>query len=64
MELDCTVISTESSPSSKIEKASFKHGKKWENDLDPLSNFIMLRNKHKTCTSKTEVVDIDEKDGG
>ncbi|XP_019605083.2 LOW QUALITY PROTEIN: protein shortage in chiasmata 1 ortholog [Rhinolophus sinicus] len=62
LELDCTVISTESSPSSKIEKASFKHGKKLENDLDPLSNFIMLRNKHKTCTSKTEVIDFDEKD--
>ncbi|KAM5260593.1 protein shortage in chiasmata 1 ortholog [Hipposideros larvatus] len=60
--LDCTVIATESSSSSKIEKASFKHGKKLENDLDLLSNFIMLRNKHKTCTSQTEFIDADEKD--
>lgn len=64
LELDCTVLSTESSSSSKTEKASFKHGKKRENNLDLLNNFIMLRNKHKTCTSKIEVTDSDEKDGG
>ncbi|MXQ88444.1 hypothetical protein E5288_WYG006721 [Bos mutus] len=61
LELDSTVPSTESSSSSKIEKASFKHGKKWENNLDLLSDFIMLRNKYPTCTSKTEVTD-DGKD--
>ncbi|XP_045738879.1 protein shortage in chiasmata 1 ortholog [Mirounga angustirostris] len=62
LELDCTVPSIESSSSPKIEKASFKHGKKWENDLDLLSDFIMLRNKYKTCTSKTEVTDSKEDD--
>nr|XP_035946842.1 protein shortage in chiasmata 1 ortholog [Halichoerus grypus] len=62
LELDCTVPSIESSSSPKIEKASFKHGKKWENDLDLLSDFIMLRNKYKTCTSKTEVTDSKEND--
>ncbi|KAI4542534.1 hypothetical protein MG293_007913, partial [Ovis ammon polii] len=64
LELDSTVPSTESSSSSKIEKASFKHGKKWENNLDLLNDFIMLRNKYPTCTSKTEVTDNDGKDGG
>ncbi|XP_044776336.1 protein shortage in chiasmata 1 ortholog [Neomonachus schauinslandi] len=62
LERDCTVPSIESSSSPKIEKASFKHGKKWENDLDLLSDFIMLRNKYKTCTSKTEVTDSKEDD--
>ncbi|XP_004397037.1 PREDICTED: uncharacterized protein C9orf84 homolog [Odobenus rosmarus divergens] len=62
LELDCTVPSIESSSSPKIEKASFKHGKKWENDLDLLSDFIMLRNKYKTCTSKTEVTGSKEND--
>ncbi|XP_058379756.1 protein shortage in chiasmata 1 ortholog [Diceros bicornis minor] len=61
LELDCTVPSNESSSPSKIEKRSFKHGKKQENDLDLLSDFIMLRNKYRTCTSKTEVTDSDEK---
>lgn len=63
LQLDCTVLSTESSPSSKIGKASYKHGKKRESNLDLLNDFMMLRNKQ-TCTSKTEVTDIDEKDGG
>ena len=64
LELDSPVPSTELSSSSKIDKASFKHGKKWENNLDLLSDFIMLRNKYPTCTSKTEVTDNDGKDGG
>ncbi|XP_041619967.1 protein shortage in chiasmata 1 ortholog [Vulpes lagopus] len=62
LELDCTVPSDELSSSPKIEKASFKHGKKWEDDLDLLSDFIMLRNKYKTCTSKTEVTGNKEND--
>ncbi|KAB0402997.1 hypothetical protein E2I00_005672 [Balaenoptera physalus] len=62
LELDSTVPSTESSSSSKIEEASFKRGKKQENNLDLLNDFIMLRNKYKTCTSKTEVTDSDGKD--
>ncbi|KAM9082636.1 protein shortage in chiasmata 1 ortholog isoform 8-T9 [Megaptera novaeangliae] len=62
LELDSTVPSTESSSSSKIEEASFKCGKKQENNLDLLNDFIMLRNKYKTCTSKTEVTDSDGKD--
>ncbi|XP_053512523.1 protein shortage in chiasmata 1 ortholog isoform X1 [Artibeus jamaicensis] len=60
LELDCTILSTGSS--SKIEKPSFKHGKKRENDLDLLNDFIMMRNKHEICTSNTEVTDNDEKD--
>ncbi|KAM5329768.1 LOW QUALITY PROTEIN: protein shortage in chiasmata 1 ortholog [Glossophaga mutica] len=60
LELDCTILSTGSS--SKTEKASFKHGKKRENDLDLLNDFIMMRNKHKICPSNTEVTDSDEKD--
>nr|XP_055157526.1 protein shortage in chiasmata 1 ortholog [Nyctereutes procyonoides] len=62
LELDCAVPSDELSSSPKIEKASFKHGKKWEDDLDLLSDFIMLRNKYKTCTSKTEVTGNKEND--
>ncbi|XP_058927530.1 protein shortage in chiasmata 1 ortholog [Kogia breviceps] len=62
LELDSTVPSTESSSSSKIEEAPFKHGKKRENNLDLLNDFIMLRNKYKTCTSKTEVTDNDGND--
>ncbi|KAM8804011.1 LOW QUALITY PROTEIN: protein shortage in chiasmata 1 ortholog [Rhynchonycteris naso] len=62
LEQDCTVLSTESSSSSKVKKASFKPGKKQENDLDLLSDFIMMRNKHKACTSMNEVTDSDEKD--
>ncbi|XP_027625252.1 protein shortage in chiasmata 1 ortholog [Tupaia chinensis] len=59
--LDCTVLCVESS--SKIKKTSFEHGKKQENDLDLLSDFIMLRNKYKTCTSMTgQIIDSDEKD--
>ncbi|XP_059513623.1 protein shortage in chiasmata 1 ortholog [Myotis daubentonii] len=61
LELDYTELSTESASSSKIEKASFKCSKRRENHLDLLSDFIMMRNKHKTCTSKTEVTDSDEK---
>lgn len=61
LELDCTVLSTESSPSSKIEKAFY--GKKQESNLDLLNDFMMLRNKQ-TYTSKTELTDINEKDGG
>lgn len=64
LELDCTVPPIESSCSSKIEKASLKLGKKQENDLDLLSDFILLRNKYKTCTSKTDVTHRDENDGG
>uniref|UniRef100_A0A2K6R486 Shortage in chiasmata 1 n=1 Tax=Rhinopithecus roxellana TaxID=61622 RepID=A0A2K6R486_RHIRO len=60
-ELDCTGPSIKSSSSSIIKKTSFEHGKKQENDLDLLSDFIMLRNKYKTCTSKTEVTNSDEK---
>ncbi|XP_070286978.1 protein shortage in chiasmata 1 ortholog [Myotis yumanensis] len=61
LELDCTELSTESASSSKIEKASSKCSKRRENHLDLLSDFIMMRNKHKTCTSKTEVTDSNEK---
>nr|XP_044634983.1 protein shortage in chiasmata 1 ortholog isoform X1 [Equus asinus] len=61
LELGCTVPSIESSSPSKMEKASFKNGEKQENDLDLLSDFIMLRNKYRTCTSNTEVTDSDEK---
>ncbi|XP_054545382.1 protein shortage in chiasmata 1 ortholog isoform X2 [Talpa occidentalis] len=61
-ECDNTVSLTESSSSSKIEKSSFKHGKKWGHDLDPLNDFIMLRNKYEICTSKNEVTDNGEKD--
>lgn len=64
LELGCTVPSIESSSPSKMEKASFKNGEKQENDLDLLSDFIMLRNKYRTCTSSTEVTDSDEKNGG
>ncbi|XP_057354908.1 protein shortage in chiasmata 1 ortholog isoform X4 [Manis pentadactyla] len=60
LELDCTVPPIESSCSSKIEKASLKLGKKQKNDLDLLSDFILLRNKYKTCTSKTDVTHRDE----
>ncbi|XP_064235023.1 protein shortage in chiasmata 1 ortholog [Aotus nancymaae] len=60
-ELDCIGPSIKSSSSSIIKKASFEHGKKQENDLDLLNDFIMLRNKYKTCTSKTEVRNSDEK---
>uniref|UniRef100_G3SMF4 Shortage in chiasmata 1 n=1 Tax=Loxodonta africana TaxID=9785 RepID=G3SMF4_LOXAF len=61
-ELDCTVPSTESCSSSRVEKASFEPGEKQGNDLDLLSDFIMLRKKYKTSTSKTEVTNSDEKD--
>ncbi|XP_054440714.1 protein shortage in chiasmata 1 ortholog [Pteronotus mesoamericanus] len=61
LEPDCTILSI-GSPSSKIVKASFKRGKKRENDLDLLNDFIMMRNKHKTCISNTEDTDSDEKD--
>lgn len=62
LEIDCTELAPESASSSKIEKASFKCSKRQENHLDLLSDFIMMRNK--TCTSKTEVTDSDEKNGG
>uniref|UniRef100_A0A0N8ETM8 Uncharacterized protein C9orf84 isoform 1 n=1 Tax=Heterocephalus glaber TaxID=10181 RepID=A0A0N8ETM8_HETGA len=62
LEFDYTVPLIESSTSSRIEKACFEHSKKQESDLDLLSNFIMLRNKYKTCTSKTEVTDHGKKD--
>ncbi|XP_004677489.1 PREDICTED: uncharacterized protein C9orf84 homolog [Condylura cristata] len=61
-EHDSTVLLTESSLSSNIEKSFFKHGKKWGHDLDPLNDFIMLRNKYEICTSKNEVTDNSEKD--
>ncbi|XP_008575789.1 PREDICTED: uncharacterized protein C9orf84 homolog [Galeopterus variegatus] len=61
-ELDCTVPSIESSSPSRIKKALIESGKKPENELDLLSDFIMLRNKHKMCTSKTEVTGTSEKD--
>ncbi|KAG8508591.1 Protein shortage in chiasmata 1 [Galemys pyrenaicus] len=61
-ECDSTVPLTESPSSSKIEKASFEHDKKWGHDLDHLSDFIMLRNKYEPCTSKNEVTDNGEKD--
>uniref|UniRef100_A0A2K5RQ21 Shortage in chiasmata 1 n=1 Tax=Cebus imitator TaxID=2715852 RepID=A0A2K5RQ21_CEBIM len=60
-ELDCIGPSIKSPSSSITKKASFEHGKKQENDLDLLNDFIMLRNKYKTCTSKTEVTNSDEK---
>uniref|UniRef100_A0A2K6TI89 Shortage in chiasmata 1 n=1 Tax=Saimiri boliviensis boliviensis TaxID=39432 RepID=A0A2K6TI89_SAIBB len=60
-ELHCIGPSIKSSSSSITKKASFEHGKKQENDLDLLNDFIMLRNKYKTCTSETEVTNSDEK---
>ncbi|XP_010637640.1 protein shortage in chiasmata 1 ortholog [Fukomys damarensis] len=62
LELDYTVPLVESSTSSRIKKACFEHSKNQENDLDLLSNFIMLRNKYQTCISKTEVIDHGKKD--
>ncbi|GAB5580015.1 protein shortage in chiasmata 1 ortholog isoform X1 [Prionailurus iriomotensis] len=62
LELNCTVPSIESSSSPKIEKSSFKQGRKWKNDLDLLNDFIVLRNKHRTCTSKTELTGSKEND--
>ncbi|XP_076998047.1 protein shortage in chiasmata 1 ortholog [Tamandua tetradactyla] len=58
-ELDYTEPSVESHYS-RIEKSSFEHSKKVENDLDLLSDFIMLRNKYKICSSKIEVTNSDE----
>uniref|UniRef100_A0A8C6R4N4 Shortage in chiasmata 1 n=1 Tax=Nannospalax galili TaxID=1026970 RepID=A0A8C6R4N4_NANGA len=58
-ELDNTVPSVVSSSFSSIEKAYFERSKK-QNDLDLLSEFIMLRNKYKTCTSKTELTDDNQ----
>ncbi|XP_036288901.1 protein shortage in chiasmata 1 ortholog isoform X1 [Pipistrellus kuhlii] len=60
-ELDCTELSTESAFSSTVGKASFKCSKRPVNHLELLSDFIMMRNKHKTCTSESEVTDSDEK---
>ncbi|XP_058158525.1 protein shortage in chiasmata 1 ortholog [Dasypus novemcinctus] len=60
-EIDYTEPSIESC-SSGTEKASLEHGEKTENDLDLLSDFIMLRNKYKTCSSKTEVTNCNKKD--
>ncbi|XP_042819748.1 protein shortage in chiasmata 1 ortholog isoform X1 [Panthera tigris] len=62
LELNCTVPSIESSSSPKIEKSSFKQCRKWKNDLDLLNDFIVLRNKHRTCTSKTELTGSKEND--
>ncbi|XP_048204362.1 protein shortage in chiasmata 1 ortholog [Perognathus longimembris pacificus] len=62
IELDCTLPFTPTESSSKIKKTSFEHNKKLENDLDLLSNFIMLRNKYNTSNSKTEDTDDDKKD--
>nr|XP_004657066.2 protein shortage in chiasmata 1 ortholog [Jaculus jaculus] len=61
-EVEITTPFIESSASSRIKTVSLEHSRKMENDLDLLSEFIMLRNKYKTCTSKTEVTDHDEKD--
>ncbi|XP_053461718.1 protein shortage in chiasmata 1 ortholog [Nycticebus coucang] len=61
-ELEFTVPSTESFPSLRIKKAPAEHGKKQKNDLDLLSDFMMLRNKHKTCISKTKVTESNKKD--
>ncbi|XP_077625920.1 protein shortage in chiasmata 1 ortholog [Crocuta crocuta] len=62
LELNCTVPSIESSSSPKIEKSSFKQDRKWKNDVDLLSDFIVLRNKHRTCTLKTELTVSKEND--
>ncbi|XP_058528728.1 protein shortage in chiasmata 1 ortholog isoform X2 [Ochotona princeps] len=59
-ELECIGPSTELS--SRISKAPCEHHKEWDKCLDPLSDFIMLRNKHMTCTSRTEVTNNDEKE--
>lgn len=63
-ELECMGPSVELSSSSRINKASCEHHKEWDKCLDPLSDFIMLRNKHMTCTSRTEVTNNEEKEGG
>uniref|UniRef100_A0A673V8H4 Shortage in chiasmata 1 n=1 Tax=Suricata suricatta TaxID=37032 RepID=A0A673V8H4_SURSU len=62
LELNCTVPSIESSSSLKTEKSSFKQDRKWKNDLDLLSDFIVLRNKHRTCIPNTEVTVSTEND--
>uniref|UniRef100_H0X473 Shortage in chiasmata 1 n=1 Tax=Otolemur garnettii TaxID=30611 RepID=H0X473_OTOGA len=61
-DLECTVPSMDSSSSLKIKQASAEHGKKQKNNLDLLSDFMMLRNKHKTCISRTEVTESNKKD--
>ncbi|XP_054980962.1 protein shortage in chiasmata 1 ortholog [Sorex araneus] len=58
--------SIESHSSPKIEKTSFKSGKSCGNNLDLLSDFIMLRKKYNTCISTNhndEVINNDKKDG-
>nr|XP_051699178.1 protein shortage in chiasmata 1 ortholog isoform X2 [Oryctolagus cuniculus] len=60
-EFEYTEPSIESPSTSRIKKTSFKNCKKQDNYLDPLSDFIMLRNKYTTCISRTKVTDNDEK---
>ncbi|XP_055973266.1 protein shortage in chiasmata 1 ortholog [Sorex fumeus] len=58
--------SLESHSSPIIEKTSFKNGKSCGNNLDLLSDFIMLRKKYNTCISTDHsdgVLDNDKKDG-
>ncbi|XP_043854614.1 protein shortage in chiasmata 1 ortholog [Dromiciops gliroides] len=57
--LDYKALTIESYTSSISRNASFEPLRKCEDDSDPLSNFIILRNKHKTILSEPHV-NMDE----
>uniref|UniRef100_A0A7N4V4P7 Shortage in chiasmata 1 n=1 Tax=Sarcophilus harrisii TaxID=9305 RepID=A0A7N4V4P7_SARHA len=52
-------LTTEAYTPSENHTESFESGRKCEDDLDPLSNFIILRKKHMTILSEPEVI-VDE----
>ncbi|XP_072454186.1 protein shortage in chiasmata 1 ortholog isoform X2 [Notamacropus eugenii] len=54
--LDSTAITIESYTSSGSCNASFEPGRKYEDDLDLLNNFIILRNKHMTVLSVPQII--------
>ncbi|XP_036605234.1 protein shortage in chiasmata 1 ortholog [Trichosurus vulpecula] len=54
--LDYKALTIESYTSSVSHNASFERSRKYEDDLDPLSNFIILRNKHMTILSEPQVI--------
>uniref|UniRef100_A0A7N4PGQ8 Shortage in chiasmata 1 n=1 Tax=Sarcophilus harrisii TaxID=9305 RepID=A0A7N4PGQ8_SARHA len=57
--LDYKTLTTEAYTPSVNHTESFESGRKCEDDLDPLSNFIILRKKHMTILSEPEVI-VDE----
>ncbi|XP_068941414.1 protein shortage in chiasmata 1 ortholog [Petaurus breviceps papuanus] len=59
--LDYKALAVESYASSISHNASFESGRKYEDDLDPLNNFIILRNKHMTILSEAQVMDDSQK---